>query len=743
MGARDLGYLDFSCSRSLRASSFFLSLEVRSSTMMPFLSRGSPFFISIPAAFNSPALRDAVPGGCTTVGETLRLSAAANEEKLKLLSLCFAISIPLHKKTPHARVNTYDAGQINLTRLGERLMPEFVLDWICEGNGILSFLVRHTRHQKAGGLRLAKKAPNFMEHGLMLENARLMLSEAQGLKAWPDPDPYLLDEWGDSLALKALASVDYDQESVTYRMHIMATLLHIEEGYPWLIEALKEKPGYSLPLIEAEWKEIKDLNPGPRYYAQMKPVRPDGVTCALEQKGAIKAPIRIETDRYIATETMGYWETKTDKQGNLKPLRPAYRDLMKRFKLDHPFVTISDSGLIYTYGGTHYELTEPLSIKSYAEIKFNPKPTALQRTEFLSLLKVNELRPSEWFNHGAEGLINLKNGVYDINNSSMKTHSKDHGFRYCLPYDYDPEAECQAFGNFMLDITRGRLDIVSVLQEFMGYAIAGGPCKGAKALILYGGGQNGKSTFMDILKDLAGSDNYSSLSLTALQKDTKRYQVDGKLFNLGEETNVRALGESEVFKAMVTGGEVDVKKLYVQDYSFQNKCKLIMACNELPKSSDKSHGLYRRMLLVPFDARFEGEEKDKFMTERLLKELPGIFNFAMTGYKRLIENKYIFTEGDTLRDALEDYKLENDNVLQWTKDNVIITSDDEDYLFKDEMYKSYKSQCEEDGIKPFAKQNFFKSFKDKYPGIQESKRQGMGLGTSRKRVLLGISKAEL
>ena len=59
------------------------------------------------------------------------------------------------------------------------------------------------------------------------------------------------------------------------------------------------------------------------------------------------------------------------------------------------------------------------------------------------------------------------------------------------------------------------------------------------------------------------------------------------------------------------------------------------------------------------------------------------------------------------------------------------------------MYKAYKSQCEEDGIKPFAKQNFFKSFKDKHPGIQESKRQGMGLGTSRKRVLLGISKAEL
>jgi P4 family phage/plasmid primase-like protien len=680
----------------------------------------------------------AVPGGCIPVNPSLALRLAA----AKVLVRKLLIPLALHKDAPDARVEALTPGRTILTRRGERNDAVFVLDQTPKINGILSFLSPHARHIKAGGLDLASEIPLFHVHQFSVERARLVISEGDGLKAWPTPDEHLVHEWADANHLKSLDAVQYDDSSVSYRMHIMATLIHLEEGYPWLMDTLRDKPGFKLEYIKYEWDEVKDLNPGPRYYAQMKPVRPEGAASCINE-GAVKAPIQIQTDRHIPTEVTGFWNVKTNKRGEEIPTSINYQDLLKKFKTDFSHKALSDVGLVYTYNGTHFELMNQLEIKGWMYDITNPKPKETARREFLNTVQIANRVSSEWLSDSTDGMMNLQNGVFNMDTGAIGPHSTDYGFRYCLPYDHDPAAECPAFEQFLLDITKERMDIVSALQEFMGYAIASGPCYGEKALIMYGGGSNGKSTFMNVLKDLAGKDNYSSLSLTALQSDTKRYQIDGKLFNLGEETNVRALGESEVFKAMVTGGEVDVKKLYVQDYSIQNRTKLIMACNELPKSSDKSHGLYRRMLLIPFDAKFEGEGKDKFIQEKLKKELPGIFNFAMAGYKRLRENKYVFTEGTTIADALESYKLENDNVLSWAHDNVQFTGDSEDYLFKDEMYKSYKDQSIEDGLKPFSKVNFFKSFYEKYSEAKEAKRQSLGLGTGRKRVLLGIRKVEL
>jgi P4 family phage/plasmid primase-like protien len=580
--------------------------------------------------------------------------------------------------------------------------------------------------------------PRLEEHLLTIVRVGALLSENKGLKAWPAPFEGLVDHWSDAKYLEAMPHVRYDESHVSYRMHIMSTLMHLQCGYEWLIDALRGKPGFDAEYIRREWDEVLESNSGPRYYTQMKAVRlPDVPMCEYEHE--VTAPIRIPDEKRIESEPHGFWEMKVTKEGELVPVRPLYRDLMKKFNQDHPFVTLSDSTIVYIFEDTHYKSIEPAEIKGYAEEHFNPKPkSSNQRKEFLETIRVNNLRTPDWLNYSADGMINLKNGIYNIKTGDLRPHSPEYAFRYVLPYDYDPSAECPRFEKFLLEVTKDRIDIVSVLQEFMGYAVAGGPCYGEKALIMYGEGANGKSTFMDVLKAMAGSDNYSALSLSALQKDTKRYQVDGKLFNIGEETSVTALGKSEVFKTMVTGGEIDVKKLYVQDYSFKNKCKLIMACNELPKSSDRSDGLYRRMILVPFDAKFEGKTKDPFIREKLYAELPGIFNFAMQGYRRLLENNYQFTDSHSLTESLDEYKMENDNVFLWVKDN-LSKGDSDTWEWKDDIYNSYKKQMQEDSEYIVNKRVFFKTLYRVLPGVEEKKKTDTrGFDTKRKRILTGI-----
>jgi len=113
---------------------------------------------------------------------------------------------------------------------------------------------------------------------------------------------------------------------------------------------------------------------------------------------------------------------------------------------------------------------------------------------------------------------------------------------------------------------------------------------------------------------------------------------------------------------MIGGNGITIKKLYAQPYTIDNKCKLILSCNRLPSSGDKTDGLYRRMLIVPFEAKFTDDIADKHIQSKLDLELSGIFNRIVKAYHYLLKSKE-FTESEDVRRQLEDYREENDNLI--------------------------------------------------------------------------------
>jgi P4 family phage/plasmid primase-like protien len=503
-------------------------------------------------------------------------------------------------------------------------------------------------------------------------------------------------------------------------------------------ELFQGKEGYQKEALDTLIDDACQAS-GPRTCKSIDQIRgsEECKRCPHWQKQPVISPIFIQ-ENFIETEAAGFWETKLTLKGEPIPIRPCYKDLAKAFERDHAFMSVSDSGQIYVHEDHQWKPRDPLLIKAFAEDKMKPEPRENQRNEFWSLLKVTNLRHPDWFNESTEDLINLRNGVFNVQKKELKPHSKEYGFKYVLPFSYDEKADCPLFRRFLREVTCDRSDLVQVIVEFMGYSLANGPCLGEKAMILHGEGENGKSTLMKIWRDLAGKDNYSELSLSALNKDTKRFMVDGKLFNMGEETNVRALADSEVFKTMVTGGSIDVKQLYAQDYSIENRCKLIMACNTLPKSSDRTHGLYRRMLLIPFDAVFSKAlgNRDPRIYFKMKDELPGIFNMAIAGYGALAENDYNFSHSETIDKQIEDFKLENDNVLLWMKERLQWSGDASQYISKDKLYEDYKGFADGDGLFVVSKVVFFKTLSRRLPSYKENKREIL---EGRKRVVYGVS----
>jgi putative DNA primase/helicase len=439
--------------------------------------------------------------------------------------------------------------------------------------------------------------------------------------------------------------------------------------------------------------------------------------------GEVASPIFIHDSETIETEASGFYEAKMSKAGTLVRGKPCYTDLAKAFSRDNSFLTLADNKITYVFNGTHWEQRFTAEIENYAQTHFDPPPSNSQRTEFLKLIQCSNLKRTDWLSKSSEGMVNFRNGVYDIKENSLGSHSPDFGFRYVLPYNYDDKATCPVFDQMLWDVTCGDKTLQKILLEFMGYALSNDRMWVHKALILFGTGANGKSTIIQTLKNIIGKQSVSEKSLAELNDPQNRDTLDGSLFHVAEEAGVDSLSKSEVFKRMIGGNGITIKKLYSQPYTIENKCKLIISCNDLPKSGDKSDGLYRRMLLVPFRAKFTDDIADKHIQQKLDRELPGIFNKVMHHYRDLLK-RGSFPESDAVNKEMELYQEENDNMIFWRNERIeqISPTDpgfEDAFISKEALYSDYKSFILDGMQKPLSKINFGRQLKRVLPHAEE------------------------
>lgn len=422
----------------------------------------------------------------------------------------------------------------------------------------------------------------------------------------------------------------------------------------------------------------------------------DGCT-SCKHFGVIKSPIQITGDDYIGTQQTGFYKILRDINGVEKKRVPDYDGLMKFFYRKHKFTTTQEGGVTYLYNGKFWEETSSVYMDQFAEENFNPPPNNGMCMEFRGKIRRNYTKPLSWFN--LHDMLNFNNGVLDMISFELKPHSHEYGFRYCLPFDYDPKEECDTFDKYIDDVTMGDKNIQAVLLEFMGYSLSNtDPSIGQKALILVGEGSNGKSVWMDLLKYMAGKGNYATLSMgNEISKLENRQQLDGKLFNISEEVPTKALVENNIFKTLVTGGEVQARKLYCDSYSMKCNAKILMACNEMPKTDDGSYGLIRRLMIVPFQATFTGNRQDSQMRFKLYSEASGIFNKVLAALIRFRANQG-FTTSEAIDAAVDRYRRESSPVGTWFEDRVVALKNT--YTPIDTMYQDFVGECLRCGVKP-------------------------------------------
>ena len=409
----------------------------------------------------------------------------------------------------------------------------------------------------------------------------------------------------------------------------------------------------------------------------------------------IKSQLEINLDRFEEEEfrkdiNRGF----TEPDDNDKPRR-QYHKLLSFLGKKHNVKYITDQKTIVIYNGTHYESVSDNYIKAFAQKYFNfPMcESEKERMEFLSLVKASFPIKSDFFKYEqTEGLINLRNGVYNYKEDKLFEHSPEYGFQNVIPVNHNPEADCPTWDQLMKNVLDNREHLQSAIEEFMGLIISNMDYnKFNKALILDGSGSNGKSTVIRAISDLCGEANCSSISMAEIPQN--RFLISnmtGKLVNFSEEEPKKIFSESGYFKKLTGGSPLYAEEKGKKGFTFKNRTKLVLSYNEVPYLPDNTIGMKRRLLIIPFDVNLE-KRPDLMIEgvhEKLQGELEGMLNRAIGGLKRLIEHKK-FTKVIESDSRIERMVVESDSVQGWFKECVQYTGDSEDRVSSEKLYQSY------------------------------------------------------
>lgn len=242
-------------------------------------------------------------------------------------------------------------------------------------------------------------------------------------------------------------------------------------------------------------------------------------------------------------------------------------------------------------------------------------------------------------------LVCTEKCIVNIATGKTRKFSSRYFFRNKCHYRYDKKAECPRFMEYLETVSCGNKKIQFALEEIMGYCLTG-DVKAQKAFYLTGTGCNGKSVFIDVISLLVGEKAYTSLNIKDLENGFQRAKIDGKKVLLIADLSKKDSGSlmTAEMKKIVSGDILSADVKYRNPYEFRSKAKAIFSSNfPLSFQDDPTHGAIRRVIVIPFSHQVSGREKDPHLLGKLKKELPGILNLAIAGYKRLVGNGYKFS----------------------------------------------------------------------------------------------------
>ncbi len=233
-------------------------------------------------------------------------------------------------------------------------------------------------------------------------------------------------------------------------------------------------------------------------------------------------------------------------------------------------------------------------------------------------------------------LTNVENGTLDTRTGQLRRHSQSDLITKLCPVAYDPNATAPTWAAFL-----GRVipdpDVRAYLQRAAGYSLTGNVTEHC-LFFCYGTGANGKSTFLETIRELLGEGEYAKAAAPdlLLAKKNDRHAVEvadlrGTRFVTTIEVGEgRAWDESRV-KWLTGGDAISARFMYGNPFTFTPTHKFWIAGNHKPRVTGTDHGFWRRVHFVPYTVTIPKEQQDPNLRAKFRRELPGILRWAVEG----------------------------------------------------------------------------------------------------------------
>lgn len=311
---------------------------------------------------------------------------------------------------------------------------------------------------------------------------------------------------------------------------------------------------------------------------------------------------------------------------------------------------------------------------------------------------------------GPDGYIAAENCVLEIGTSEITTYDFDPSYQFItqLQTEYDPDAECPRFEQFMQEAVNTEAERKK-LQEFAGYALHHWSLPFHKALFLVGPTASGKSTWLDTVRAMLGTDATSEL--TPQQMTTERFgaaELYGTWANIRNDIPVEMIENVGQFKEIVAGDPMKAEKKYKNPFMFNPTAKHMFSANQLPDAETDDEAFYRRVLLVAFPTSVPRDERDPDLDNKLQSELPGVLNWALEGLQRLLQQGR-FTADRTPGETQRTWEKWGSSVDRFA--SVGLEEAPGEAVPKSKAYRAYIKYCEDESIPAETQHKFTRKLK--------------------------------
>ena len=400
------------------------------------------------------------------------------------------------------------------------------------------------------------------------------------------------------------------------------------------------------------------------------------------------------------------------------------------FKKGKYIIFLNEQLLMY-HEGYYQAFSDRHYLKLLEEqIEYYFKGRRFKAKEVLEIVKDRHYERNQQVNINPN-LINVKNGILDIENMTLNPHTPEIISTYQINANYDKNAKCDKFMKFLNDVLVKEDDLVpdtqliEIVRCFIGYCLYT-DIPYHECLMLYGGGRNGKSVLIfvisELFKDLVSFVHFEDVGINRFATS----DLVGKLINVSSEFGVNAKIDDGFVKKIIAGDVIRAERKGQDAFNFKPIAKHIVATNSLPRSRDKSLGFFSRFCIVPFHRTFLPKEeiknianedlKDRCLVrnpsieQELKREMDGIFLWAINGLKQLLREKE-FPYSEQVTKIKTAFIVHCSSVEMFFNERIDDSDCTAEETLKD-LYKDYIKYCMEYKTPPISNRRFSAEIKN-------------------------------